>query len=382
MGHGKPIRSSKNAARSLIAGRSNTSSDNSAERGKESFDFKATPIRAFTLASFRHLVSTVLVPQDYSNFMRATGTNLMLLLDLIGVDHNVHALVGNITGNIRLIHPHPLNAYGLHPFRALMAERLSDHIRAAAKVDTDIMPLAQRLNTDGFVVIPLTPAEDFRMEPGGLVSLGRKLKRTLQAISGWKHQWFRSRMISFNVHTHYDGDVQQYAHVDTHTRCLKAFLFRPNTTLASGPFFYANGSHTNSDGKLRWLFDRTRHLIGGSMPPDVTAITHAPVGPYSDWTHGVEEAIRFEGFMPRGPPAGRDWSYDFHRYDLSPPLPVVLPASLVKHKATLIIADTNGIHHRGWAPPGTMRVGTGLHEDGRRNAWNCFQRLERWESRC
>ena len=106
-----------------------------------------------------------------------------------------------------------------------------------------------------------------------------------------------------------------------------------------------------------------------------------PSWPYAEWSHGFTESIRFEGFVPTGLTTGRDWSYDFGRYNLSVPKPMLPAVDLTNHKdrAFLVVSDTSGIHYRGYAPPGSLRTNGKFHSNNHRihlNPWRCFLQLE------
>lgn len=339
----------------------------------------------WSYAAFRHAVATSLVPDDHANFQEATGTTVMQLLDLIGATRDVGALVSNITSNTKVF-THPLNSRGLHAFRSLMAERLHDRIRQqTVGAQSEGHPLSRRFRRDGFLVLPID------IVGGGVAPIDSinhsarvpaQVARVLRKLSGWKRPWIEGEKTKLTPIAHFEGDIQHYAHVDTHSQCLKAFIWAPGTTLAHGPLHYVNGSHRNTEGKLRWLFDRTRFLTGlvPSAPPPASALTGPTGVPFSDWTHGFHRSIRFEGFVPQGPPSGRDWSREFGRYGLRPPMPMLLPgasSTAPPRSGTLVVADTSGFHYRGWAPPGAIRVHGKLHsaEANRMSAWACLQRV-------
>ena len=201
----------------------------------------------------------------------------------------------------------------------------------------------------------------------------------MRDLSGWKRSWVVEKGVLSPL-AHFEGDIQHYAHVDTHSQCLKAFVWPAGTNLSHGPLHYVNGSHRNTEGKMRWLFDRTRLRTSlGPLAPDVGRGHTGPTNiPFSDWTHGFHESIRFEGFVPQGPPPGRDWSWEFGRYGLRPPQPMLLPGE-GKRTGTLVVADTSGFHYRGWAPAGTIRVAGKNHggepNSNRQNPWLCWQRI-------
>ena len=107
------------------------------------------------------------------------------------------------------------------------------------------------------------------------------------------------------------------------------------------------GSHRASEGKLRWLFNRTRHLtsIAALKPSAVDGAT----GPFSEATHGFHDSLRVLGFDPSRGASGV--SHDgFLEYQFPSPTPVVTGEGV-----TLVVADVSGIHYRGFALPGVRR---------------------------
>lgn len=95
------------------------------------------------------------------------------------------------------------------------------------------------------------------------------------------------------------------------------WVYFANTTVSDGPLHYAPGSQRNTPGKLRWIHETT-------LPPAVEA--HR------------EPALRMKA--------------NETDYGLAPVEPLLPLPGVAK---TLIVADTSGIHHGGWALPGTER---------------------------
>ena len=98
---------------------------------------------------------------------------------------------------------------------------------------------------------------------------------------------------------------------------FKVWVYPANTTVFDGPLHYSIGSHRNTFGKLRWIYETT-------LPPAIEA--HR------------EPALRIK--------------VNETDYGFSPTAPVLPLPGVAK---TLVVADTSGIHHRGWALPGTQR---------------------------
>lgn len=98
---------------------------------------------------------------------------------------------------------------------------------------------------------------------------------------------------------------------------FKVWVYPGNTTVSDGPLHYSIGSHRNTLGKLRWIHET-------ALPPATEA--HR------------EPALRMK--------------VNETDYGFAPVAPVLPLPGVAK---TLVLADTTGIHHRGWALPGTER---------------------------
>ena len=101
-------------------------------------------------------------------------------------------------------------------------------------------------------------------------------------------------------------------------------------------------SHLNSAGKLRWHFERTRHIsnwsVAFALSPRLTE-----TGPYADETHGFCASIRFLGFDPRAPlHASRA---KLAEYGFEPAEAIVAHP---RDGMSLVVVDTSGLHYR-WA---------------------------------
>ena len=98
-----------------------------------------------------------------------------------------------------------------------------------------------------------------------------------------------------------------------------------------------------------------RRLQGGS---------HSLEGRYVDASHSpsgmVEPAIRFLGFDPRI--GGRSVQALLDHYGFAPPTPIEVEAAATG--PTLVIADTSGLHFRGFATPGKRRTYARLEGSG------------------
>ena len=147
-------------------------------------------------------------------------------------------------------------------------------------------------------------------------------------------------------------------HVDTFQPTWKAWIFQ-KTDLEAGPLTYVLGSHHVTEGKLRWLFNRTRRYVSETSVDRLSAASTTPtrypaVMPYADAAFGFDSSIRFEGFEPSATPTDT-LAAALARYGFDRPTPIVTGEGW-----TLVLADTSGLHFSGWAEEGTERVSTML----------------------
>ena len=349
-----------------------------------------------TLADLRRLVYERLDEADFARFHRATGTGIGELLDRSqqwvtrarrgdksAADTDEISFVRAFMSNCAL-YAHELNAYGLHPLRALLAERMFDAQRA--QHGSASHPTWESFQRDGIIVLPnFNIASNLQG-----VGVDRPTAMLLEMASGYRRVPLRWKRFTRTVHV--AGDPQFYMHVDTFHPTWKVFVFAAGTQLENGPFHFVNGSHgAHTIGKLRWLYDRSRmhvhvdfvnHGTGSiySMAEAASAATSAPPaqrtttkgatavlreGPYDDATHTVGRtvsgAIRFVGFDPKqGPAGGASVAASLSSYGLPLPTPVLVAPG---GSPTLVIVDTSGFHFRGYARPGAKREAARL--DGR-----------------
>ena len=108
--------------------------------------------------------------------------------------------------------------------------------------------------------------------------------------------------------------------------------------------------HGGGPTSLRWLFQRTERFI--ARIPKPTSVQYARTGPYLEETHGRgADAIRFLGFDPVVGVSSAI-ANDLGKYGFRRPTPL-----LTERGITLVIADTSGLHYRGYAQPGAQRHG-------------------------
>ncbi len=247
--------------------------------------------------------------------------------------------------------PHPMNARGLHALRALLSERLVDYMRKKRKSHDH--PYFARFARDGILVLPMAniSAGAARLEASGgsparlLEASEGRITALLRAISGYD----RPEVDGFTgwaKFTHFAHDPQWYMHVDTVQPTWKVWVFAPHTRLENGPFHFVLGSHRTTEAKLRWLFDTTRTLLSNAdmiKEPEVS-----PSGPFNFSTHGTGSSLRFQLFDPQV--WTRAIAANFSAYGFPRPTPVT-----TSDKWMLVIADTCGLHYRGYAQPGATR---------------------------
>jgi FkbM family methyltransferase len=328
--------------------------------------FHAPPGQNFSV--FAQLVDRYISTDDRRAFEAATGTSVTRLLELTSAEiaqgslckaswEESTDLLTVIMGTDRLVF-HRLNRYGLHPLRALLSERILDEARN--KLDQTHPPdqrsLVERMKTDGILIIPHidkllnTSVERLYTARDGYVA------RLFESISGYSQpccgrggdmKGKGAKMSSprggvftsvrpFVFHHH---DTQIYMHTDAYNPTWKVWVFA-RTTMNEGPFHYVYGSHRNTEGKLRWLFERTSKLSSRAVIQNQTG--NANHGPFREHTHTFQSALRFLGFDPAAP-LDTTSAAELRRHGFPQPTPIVTkPGGL-----TLVIADTSGLHYRG-----------------------------------
>ena len=118
-------------------------------------------------------------------------------------------------------------------------------------------------------------------------------------------------------------------------------------TVEDGPFAYVRGSHHASVPKLRWLFERTRHLTSTRAMPRASPHFYAARGPFVEETFGYEASLRFPGADPddAAATAAALRAAGLER-----------PTLLTGSRALAVIADTSGLHMRARQAPGRVRT--------------------------
>jgi len=289
----------------------------------------ASPTSLRLGARFSDLVSSYMTTADYATIENITGTNVDATLSSLLHTSRVVAPLGlsSVSSAVALpclidrdvlsakrFVPHPLNAHGLHLIRCLLAERVLDARRQALGLDSH--PLYAEWHKAGVLRLDFDKIVDSDLQ--------RILKMAVSGQAVEEELSFVERPV-----THMPGDSQYEFHVDTFHQVVKLWVYYANVTEAMGPLYIIPGSHHNTPGKLRWLFNLTAANVAQAV---------------------VEPSLRF---------LGRESELDF------PPALPVLPLPGVAR--TLIIADTSALHRRGMAAPGLVRAQLrprGLANDG------------------
>jgi hypothetical protein len=324
---------------------------------------------------------SVLQPRDHELWRTSVGGSLARLLDRVeGMPrHELERFAGNVR-----IFAHALNAHGLHPLRSLLAERLNDRLRDAQPWDRERLGGTHaRFMREGLVRLPLPSmpgsADDasevmglLRMVSGlgndGVLAARPKLANRSRITFG---DLFlptgERRRFEFQAVRGRSEDEQHYMHVDTYQPTWKAWIFKAGTDASHGTLHYVPGSHRLTAGKLRWLFNRSRTVT--ERVPLLTPKDHPKYGPFRDPSPGGGSgAIRFVGFDPRQPHEAIEPALAEFGFGAVRPIgaPCVARRGGCRHPATLVIADTSGLHLRGYAP-GSTRQQLSLDLSGKRN---------------
>ena len=304
-----------------------------------------------SLAELRRVASEHLHADDHQIFERVTGTSVATLLADSAWRTTSRRIMNRILG-INKIVAHELNARGLHVLRALLSERIADHVRRSRGYST-AHPLHDRFMQDGILVFH--DVQNISSTLDGLFDANdHQVEGVLRMVSGFK-QLGASGFTSWDTHTHVATDPQYYMHVDTYHPTWKIFVFR-RTPIEAGPLHYVYGSHRSTEGKLRWLYNRTRMLVSTKQTPTKT---YDALGPFSEATHGFHPSLRVLGFDPVKGASGQLPQETFRGYGFPPPTPIVAGEGM-----TLVVVDVSGLHFRGWAQPGTQRVSSGFAGKG------------------
>ena len=299
-----------------------------------------------TFETLEAVVRTHLRKKDYGAFQRATGTSVgELLAGLRDSDANAtrdgatlpHEALPVVMSTKKVV-PHPLNARGLQAFRALLAIRImADAVRDSAPPGDAAASWRAALLRDGVVAEAYDP-------PGGRLLLPAAVAAKFEAL--FRRNFSAATAGGWERAVTAPNDKQHYLHVDTYLPTYKAWIFL-NVTVEDGPFAYVRGSHHASVPKLRWLFERTRHLTSTRAMPRASPHFYAARGPFVEETFGYEASLRFPGADPddAAATAAALRAAGLER-----------PTLLTGSRALAVIADTSGLHMRARQAPGRVRT--------------------------
>ena len=193
-----------------------------------------------TMSTLRNVVKRHLTNGDRHAFKAATGGSVEALLDAIEAFAANSSAAGDVCGSeaaavvmsTKKFVRHPLNARGLHAFRALVADRVMYRLLGEAPIaDGRASRWRDALAANGYV----SESFDARLVVArdGALELPADLRESLQdlfkrdfngAIPLTDWETFRAEA----------NDKQTYLHVDTYMPTFKVWVFA-NTSRADGP---------------------------------------------------------------------------------------------------------------------------------------------------
>lgn len=223
-------------------------------------------------------------------------------------------ILKQVLSNARFV-PHELNIKGLHLLRCVLAERMQEY--RVARLGYDQHPDYETWKRDGLLVKNWDDMTD------------SDLHALLQMVAGEKttsiplppYKWVPRSVTVLPAR-----DPQNNMHVDTFSHIVKVWIFEKGVTMEQGPLNYFKGSNRNTEGKLQWMY---RY----GYPPATEAL--------------VEPSFRLLGCLDAVDAAPKYVAAALsERVSLLP---------LDGSNATLVIADTSGLHARGVGVPGHTR---------------------------
>ena len=284
----------------------------------------------FAAACGGHTVGALLAVLKGSSADLADDLAADLAGDLAG-----DLLAEQLMSTVRFV-PHALNAIGLHPFRVLLAERLTDAARDASARAADEVPASLRAawQRDGLLRL------DFGRYTAKRGEGNERLAQLLRMLSAGAPPPTEPLRWAARTVVHEEGDPQYQPHVDTYHTAIKIWVYEENVTAADGPLHVAVGTHRATQSKLAWLYARTRHNAPAVVSEPSIRLTDDAALPRHGWDEKLVAAQL-------------------------PKLTAVLPLPGVAR--TLVIADTSALHCRGAAKAGARRSALrpqGLAADG------------------
>mmetsp|Transcript_65 Transcript_65/g.103 ORF Transcript_65/g.103 Transcript_65/m.103 type:complete len:1250 (+) Transcript_65:58-3807(+) len=290
--------------------RSSSGSDSVAKTVPSTCSFEAAVDRK----KFIRYIGRYLSSADCALIFQVTGTKCEEMVSFLTAELESSCSLASRLLSMERVVSHPLNAKGLHLFRCLLAERMNDRRRFALGLTSH--PDYSEWHRNGILL------RDFNQMMQNNASALRSLLS--MAVSGDPVQ----KEISFVAKqvVHLKNDTQTELHQDTFHQSVKMWVYDSSLQLQDGPLHYVFGSHRHTKEKLQWIFQRTAHHVKDTL---------------------VEPSLRFRS-------DSQESSFNLTLESLGFAEAPILP--LPQSQKTLVIADTSGLHRRGLATPGRVRV--------------------------
>ena len=305
-----------------------------------------------------------LTAEQVALFESVTASPLQKLVDRVNLlSHETLSRVLDLGGGeLGNVHPHPLNAEGLHVLKWLLARSIVDERRIANgwashaehKTFTRNGLLVQKLHhwSDSATRVPLTTdeielialASGWAQWPFRCSSHGNATEAARNPTA--KHRESGMAVIGSHEHTFTDTDDQYQLHVDVYMPNIKFMVFTESTMISTGPFHFVLGSHAVSKAKARWLFERTRHMTQRGQTGG--AFRHVNISDRSasgGWCHSSHACL--------------EAAYGWQQRDLADTYGFPMAMPLLVEAGTLVIADTSAFHFRGLGAAGSRRARMG-----------------------
>eukprot|EP01064_Diplonema_japonicum_P030091 TRINITY_DN5014_c5_g1_i1.p1 TRINITY_DN5014_c5_g1~~TRINITY_DN5014_c5_g1_i1.p1 ORF type:complete len:862 (+),score=192.22 TRINITY_DN5014_c5_g1_i1:23-2587(+) len=266
---------------------------------------RVAPECGMTGDTLRRFSTEYLTEDNKKAFREVAGCEVGLLVD--NIVERGDCFVSEVLSKRRFL-PDELNSKGLHLFRCLLAEGMTDARRRASPELLEHPDYAE-WNRNGFL---LKNFDD-------VIQNGEQQLRSILRMASAGDTVQQDLSFVERLVTHVGQDTQYQAHVDTFHSVIKMWVYPSTVTLKEGPLHVLPGTHRNTLAKLKWMHHATQgNHTAASVMEESLRLAHPPS------TFG----------LPEPNPAI--------------PLPGV--------NLTIIIADTSSIHFRGYAAEGVTRV--------------------------
>lgn len=170
-----------------------------------------------TIHELRRLADMHLLDQDRTAFAQITGSTVYDLLNDPTWEVTPRKTLQKVMG-IHKVVPHVLNARGLHLLRALLSERIADHVRRSRGSQQHSQ--YARFMEDGILVF--SDVQNISNTLDGLFRANdHQVERVLHMVSGF-HRLEAASFTEWATHTHVATDPQFYMHVDTYHPSVRA----------------------------------------------------------------------------------------------------------------------------------------------------------------